>query len=220
VRGLFDKGGKTMMMESFKIRNEARVLLNNHWGTAVGTVFLMQLIYLGAAWLDDISLILSFIPVFIISGAIELGLAAFFINLAEKKDLIFEDAFSGFKNFIKALGVTFFWSLFFILWSLLLIIPGIIATIRYSQAYFILKDNPTISVLDTLKQSSEMMHGYKTDYFLLQLSFIGWAILCILSLGIGFLWLTPYIKTSNAIFYRELKKIRIEKESGKMIAQV
>jgi len=139
---------------------------------------------------------------------VELGLAAFFINLAEKKHLIFEDAFSGFKNSFTALGVTFFWSLFCILWSLLLIIPGIIATIRYSQAYFILKDNPTISVLDTLKQSSEMMQGYKNDYFLLQLSFIGWGILCILTLGIGFLWLTPHIKTSNAIFYRELKKIR------------
>jgi len=53
-----------------------------------------------------------------------------------------------------------------------------------------------------------MMQGYKNDYFLLQLSFIGWGILCSLTLGIGFLWLTPYIKTGNAIFYRELKKIR------------
>jgi len=104
-----------MMMDSYKIRNEALILLNHNWGTAVGTVFLMQLIYSGAGLVRDISLFLSLTPIFIISGAVELGLAAFFINLAEKKHLLFEDAFSGFKNFFKALGITFFWSLFCIL---------------------------------------------------------------------------------------------------------
>lgn len=67
--------------------------------------------------------------------------------------------------------------------------------------------------MEAIKKSSEMMRGYKTDYFLLQLSFIGWGFLCLFTFGIGFLWLSPYVKTSNAVFYRELKKIQEEEKA-------
>ena len=201
----------TTMMQSFEIRAEARRLLNNNWATAVGTVFLMEMILAGAGSMAQVFLFLAWIPMLLVCGAVDLGLATFFINLAEQERLIFEEGFSGFKNIVKAMGVYFFRGLFIFLWSLLLIVPGIIAAIRYSQAFFILKENPEIPVMDAVKRSSEMMRGYKTDYFLLQLSFIGWGILCLFTFGIGFLWLTPYVKTSNAVFYRELKKTCSEK---------
>jgi len=204
----------TTMMQAYEIRAEARRLLNNNWATAVGTVFLMEIILAGAGSMSQIFLFLAWIPMLLVGGAVELGLAAFFINLAEKDRLIFEEAFYGFKNIVKAMGVYFFSGLFVFLWSLLLIVPGIIAAIRYAQAFFILKEDPEVPVMEAIKKSSEMMRGYKTDYFLLQLSFIGWGFLCLFTFGIGFLWLSPYVKTSNAVFYRELKKIREEEKAG------
>jgi uncharacterized membrane protein len=203
----------TTMMQAYEIRAEARRLLNNNWATAVGTVFLMEIILAGAGSMSQIFLFLAWIPMLLVGGAVELGLAAFFINLAEKDRLIFEEAFYGFKNIVKAMGVYFFSGLFVFLWSLLLIVPGIIAAIRYAQAFFILKEDPEVPVMEAIKKSSEMMRGYKTDYFLLQLSFIGWGFLCLFTFGIGFLWLSPYVKTSNAVFYRELKKIREEEKA-------
>jgi len=92
-----------------------------------------------------------------------------------------------------------------LLWTLLFIIPGIIAQIGYSQVWFILTEDDEISPNDALKKSKEMMYGYKMQYFLLGLSFIGWIILAILTCGIGLLWVLPYIQTSNAKFYEDLK---------------
>ncbi len=94
---------------------------------------------------------------------------------------------------------------YILLWTLLLIIPGIIAGLSYSMVYFILAENPTISPMDAIRQSKEMMYGHKTEMFMLSLSFIGWCLLGVLSLGIGFLWIGSYMQTSMAIFYQELK---------------
>ena len=94
---------------------------------------------------------------------------------------------------------------FVFLWALLLIIPGIIAAIAYSQTFYILAEDDTIGSMDALRKSKEMMIGYKWKYFCLGLRFIGWALLCVLTLGIGFLWLSPYIQVSYAKFYEDLK---------------
>lgn len=96
-------------------------------------------------------------------------------------------------------------SLFTFLWTLLLVVPGIIKAISYSQTLFIAIDNPEISANDAIDKSKEMMNGYKWKYFLLALSFIGWIILGIFTLGIGFLWIIPYISIANAKFYEDLK---------------
>lgn len=95
--------------------------------------------------------------------------------------------------------------IFIFLWSLLLIIPGIIAAYRYSMAFYILNDNPKMGAMDALRESKKMMVGYKGKLFFLSLSFIGWTILSVLTLGIGFLWLIPYMNTTTANFYQNLK---------------
>jgi uncharacterized membrane protein len=89
--------------------------------------------------------------------------------------------------------------------SFTLIVPGIIAAFRYSMAFYILKDHPEISPMEAIRRSKEMMVGQKWRYFVLNLSFIGWALLCILTLGIGFLWMHPYISVTNSHFYDELR---------------
>ena len=88
--------------------------------------------------------------------------------------------------------------------TLLLIVPGIILVFGLSQAMFILSEEPEMPAADVLRKSWEMMKGYKMDYFILSIRFLPWAILCIFTLGIGFLWLLPYIYTTFANFYKKI----------------
>jgi len=93
---------------------------------------------------------------------------------------------------------------FTFLWALLFIVPGIIKGYAYAMTPYILNDNPELGPNQARLKSIEMMRGYKGKLFGLDLSFIGWHLLCILSLGIGYIWLTPYITTARAAFYQEL----------------
>ncbi len=95
--------------------------------------------------------------------------------------------------------------LYVVLWSLLLIIPGIIAAYGYSMVFFILADDSSIGIREALQKSKTMMMGHRWKYFCLGWRFFGWTLLCFLSLGIGFLWLFPYIQISGAKFYEDLK---------------
>lgn len=107
-------------------------------------------------------------------------------------------------NFLGMLLV----GVFTFLWSLLFIIPGIIKAYAYSMTSYILIDNPELGPNEARLKSIEMMRGYKGKLFGLDLSFIGWHLLCILSLGIGYIWLMPYITSARAAFYQELVEAR------------
>lgn len=107
-------------------------------------------------------------------------------------------------NFAKSFLVTFLVVLFVSLWSILLVIPGIIMAYAYSMAIYISNDNPELTSMEAIKKSRELMKGHKWDLFVLDLSFIGWIILAIFTFGIGIFFLQPYIDTAHAEFYREL----------------
>ena len=91
------------------------------------------------------------------------------------------------------------------LWTLLFIIPGIIKAFSYAMTPFIVEENPELTANEAIHRSRMMMRGHKFDLFWLWLSFIGWGILCMLTAGIGFIWLVPYMETSQAAFYEEVK---------------
>ena len=99
----------------------------------------------------------------------------------------------------------FLMNVFVFLWSLLLIIPGIVKMFSYAMTEFILEEHPELSANEAIDHSRAMMKGHKFDLFWLVLSFIGWGIVCIFTLGIGFLWLIPYMQTSIAGFYEDVK---------------
>jgi len=141
----------------------------------------------------------------ILAGPMTLGKARFFLKFTRCESPSVETLFDGFKFFTSAFVLHLLIVIFTFLWTLLFIVPGIIAALRYSMAFYILNDNPGMSAMAALNQSKEMMEGHKGKLFLLGLSFIGWWILCILTLGIGFLWLTPYVELTMANFYEELK---------------
>jgi uncharacterized membrane protein len=189
------------MKNNQTIRAEAREVLSGNWGPAIGTIAVYLII---SAVIQNIPYIGMLASLFI-TGPLVLGLAIFFLNYSRKEEANVNQLFDGFKNYGRALGTYLLLFFYVLLWTLLFIIPGIIAQIGYSQVWFILAEDDEISPNDALKKSKEMMYGYKMQYFLLGLSFIGWIILAILTCGIGLLWVLPYIQTSNAKFYENLK---------------
>lgn len=117
----------------------------------------------------------------------------------------------GFKNYLHNVWGYLLMTIFVLLWALLLFIPGIIMAFAYAMTPYILVDNPEMKAIDAIRKSRSMMKGHKFDLFYLELSFIGWILLSILTLGIGLIWLVPYMETTIAAFYNDLKA---EAETG------
>jgi len=109
------------------------------------------------------------------------------------------------KNYWRKVWGLFLMRLFIFLWSLLFLIPGIIKSFSYAMTLYILEENPELSANEAIDRSRAMMKGHKFDYFWLLLSFIGWAFLSIFTLGIGLLWLMPYMQTASGAFYEDVK---------------
>jgi len=134
------------------------------------------------------------------------GFTLCFLKLVRTNTLNIADLFAGFKRAFKKSFVTqLLISIYTFLWSLLFIIPGIIKGIAYSMSYYILIDNPNLTASQAIAESERMMDGHKADFFVLELSFIGWAFLSIFTCCIGFIFLTPYMETAKAHFYQNLK---------------
>ncbi|MBO4536258.1 MAG: DUF975 family protein [Bacteroidales bacterium] len=146
---------------------------------------------------------------------LEVGLVNSFLafDRDQSQTEIIEGMFrKGFANgyLHNVLGM-FLMELFVFLWSLLLVIPGIIKALAYAMTPYILVENPEIPAYDAIKLSEKMMMGHKWELFVLYLSFIGWFLLACLTFGIGFLWLTPYIEMSVCEFYEDLKAEQVGK---------
>lgn len=140
----------------------------------------------------------------IIGCMVSVGYVKFNMDLIDGEEGKVETLFRYFPQWKTMLAAGLLQMLYVFLWSLLLIIPGVIAAYRYSMTHYILAENPEMGANDAITRSKELMKGNKWRLFCLQLSFIGWMILCLFTLGIGNLWLTPYMMAANAAFYRDL----------------
>ncbi|MBK9730881.1 MAG: DUF975 family protein [Chitinophagaceae bacterium] len=103
-------------------------------------------------------------------------------------------------------------TLFIILWALLLIIPGIIAALAYSQTFYILADNKSIGAMEAIDASKKMMYGNKEQYFALILYFALLIILSVFTLGIALFWIFPYMSVTLAKFYNEVKEPQVHED--------
>lgn len=184
------------------LMDQAKASLKGKWRLGVKVTLVIFLL----------ELVLRFIPVLgsianiLIQGPIMLGLAIFYISMARNQDAKFGQTFEGFDTWWRAFKAYVLMAIYMIFWFLLLIIPGVIYALAFSQVFFILAEDKNIRVRDAFYKSRMMMKGNKWKLFCLQLRFLGWALLCIPTLGIGFLWLTPYMYTTSAKFYDDLKK--------------
>jgi len=141
-----------------------------------------------------------------LQGVLMYGQYNFHLNLARGTNPQVTDLFAGFSKRFKRLAWAYWRMMTFIfLWSLLFIIPGYVAWFSYSQMFYILKDHPELTAREAMERSKKMMRGYRWKLFCLYLRFFGWALLCIPTCYIGFLWLIPYIHVSTACFYDSVK---------------
>lgn len=142
---------------------------------------------------------------FILGGTVRLGYCKYLLNLHDGKPAVTKDLFSQFNRFRDGFVLSLLTSLYIFLWTMLFIIPGIVAAYKYAMAPFIMLEDPGIKPSDAINESKELMYGHKSSLFFLNLSFIGWSLLNVLTLGIGSFWLNPYINASYASFYRYLR---------------
>lgn len=140
---------------------------------------------------------------FILGGTVRLGYCKYLLKLHDGEEGELKDLFSEFSRFGDGFVLSLLTAIYTFLWSLLFVIPGIIAGYKYAMAPYILAENPGMKPNEAITASKEMMDGHKFELFCLELSFIGWNLLCILTLGIGSLWISPYLNCAYAAFYRE-----------------
>lgn len=218
-------------MKISEIKKQAREALVNNWGYSVLVTLIMGAVNLipdlirtllggGPANAMNgqvsvtVQIILGLLTLFL--APLSFGFSWYFLALSRGSKERWTHLFEPFdvSIYLKMLGASLLIAIYTLLWSLLLIVPGIIKGIAYSQTPYILKDQPKLTINEAITKSRKMMNGHKGNYFLLILSFIGWGILGVLTLGIGFLWIEPYISTSSAVFYDSLKEKLDHDESG------
>lgn len=190
------------------LKSNALNSLKGRWTEPIIVTFLYLCIALVISAISNTLSVLALIVNIFIVLPLSFGFYLYFMRFNEERSKI-ENLFYYFKNgsdlYLKTIGLSLSVGLFTLLWSLLFIIPGIIMGISYSMSYYIMIENPEIEISEAINMSKKMMHGHKLDYFLLNLSFIGWSFLAIFTFGIGYLWLIPYMQLTQIEFYEEVK---------------
>lgn len=142
----------------------------------------------------------------LLSGPLALGLANISLDLTCWNDLKVSDLFCGFRRFSSALSAALVNGVYVLLWSLLLVVPGIIKMYSYAMTFFILAEEPNIGAAAARRRSVQLMRGNRLKLFRLTLGFAGWVALCVLTFGILSLWVLPYMRVSTACFYKSVKR--------------
>ena len=158
-------------------------------------------------WLSSVaivSLVVGF-ALYVLGSVIQLGYARFNLELVGGGGARLDALFSYFSWFGTAFCARFLTSLYTFLWSLLFVIPGIVAGFSYAMVPYILAETPEMTASDAIAASKQMMRGNRWALFCLEFSFIGWSILCLFTLGIGNLFLNPYREAAKAAFYLDLR---------------
>ena len=188
-------------------REAAWAQLKGNWKPAVLFTLVYNLILCLTQAISSTSDYVSILISLFILIPLGYGYNIAFLNFKRTGESVkMEQLFDGFKDYSRVVLTNILETVYVFLWTMLLIIPGIIKAISYSQTTYILKDNPDLKNNAAIELSMAMMKGHKFDYFCLILSFIGWLLLSILTLGIGLLWVSPYITTASANFYEYVKE--------------
>lgn len=191
-----------MSLTNAEITRQARSMLRGAWKLPIlaSAVFMTIVLLLGCVPL------IGWAAAVAVTGPLTLGYCTAYLSFVRTRQMMLSDLFCGFSRFANAFLAYLLRTIFILLWALLLIIPGIIASLDYAMTFFVLADNPGLEGLEALRQSKELMHGRRWKLFCLFCRFIGWALLGIVTLGIGFIWIVPYYQTSLTIFYEDVRQ--------------
>ena len=139
------------------------------------------------------------------ASIISTGYSWYALKISRSQEAVFSNIFDPLNMVFKVIGLEIVISVFVTLWSLLFVIPGMVAAYSYRQAFYILYDHPEYGILDCIRESKNMMRGAKGELFMLDLSFIGWHLVCVLTFGILYIWKLPYIEATYAGFYEAVR---------------
>ncbi len=184
---------------SFKYANQTIYSTGGSLNSDIGAFLVAGAMYIAIA-----SIVMA-VVFFILGSVIEVGYAKYNLRLVSRLEASFDNLFAYFSHWQTMVAASFLRMLYTLLWTLLLIIPGIVASYSYAMIPYILAENPDLTASEAISQSKALMEGKRMDLFCLELTFIGWDLLCILTLGIGNLWLGPYKAAARAAFYQEIK---------------
>lgn len=196
-----------MLKQNSELRAEARKALQNKWIMAAVAALVFTAISAGLSSIPLIGVLIALLTL-----PIAYGFAIVMLDVFAGEEVNLGGLFEGFSDYGRILGTKLLQVVYTFLWSLLLLIPGIIKYYSYAMTDYILKEEPTLRNNAVIEKSMAMMEGNKMKLFLLDLSFIGWMILCLFTLGLGFLFLKPYMQVSHAAFYRDLQAQQVSAE--------
>lgn len=188
------------MKRSSELRAQAWSALSGKWGMAVVAI----LVYMVICGVISLIPYVSSIAALLVSLPLAYGFTIMLLNVVRGSDVELNTLGEGFKDYGRILGTMLLSSVYQFLWMLLLIIPGIIKGYSYALTPYLLKDHPELKFNAAIEESMRLMSGNKMRLFLLDLSFIGWFLLGLITFGIAFLWITPYWNTARAAFYEDL----------------
>lgn len=197
-------------------KDRALSTLSGQWGSAALVTFVCLLIYYGIYFVIALFTTHTFeidgVPINYDYGWIGTLLllpmtwsyVVMFLDFKRKENLTVGKLFVGFNEFGRIFLTMLLQNIYIVLWTCLFIIPGFVKAYSYAMTPYLMKDDPTLSYDAAIRRSMKVMKGRKMQLFLLDLSFIGWVILSCCTLGIGFLFLLPYVNTAHAHFYEDL----------------
>lgn len=183
------------MKSNNEYKTAAKAALKGNWAISALTSFVQTLLSAG-----------TLLAIFVVNP-LSTGFHNALRKLMHMEDNdVFSNSFNiGFDDYTHKVATDLLRDVFIFLWFLLLFVPGAIKHYSYACVDYLLIDKPDLSADETIHLSREMMKGHKWELFCLDLSFLGWALICLVfTVGIGFFWLSPYVKTARAAFYEDL----------------
>ena len=136
------------------------------------------------------------------------GYCNFCLQMSRGSAKGFADISEALSHTVKIIWLTIIMNVYIFLWSMLFIIPGIVAAYRYSMAYYAMMNDPSLTASQALEASKQLTRGHKAELFVLDLSFIGWCLLASLTFGIMLIWIMPYMETTRAHAFNWLMSLR------------
>lgn len=185
------------------LKAQARASLSKKWGLAILVCFLAAVI-LGMAS----SLVV--VGSLVVAGPIAVGLAIFFSRLVRGEGVKIDNLFDGLNHSFGNSLVAGLIHTILISLGCLVIVPGVLLSLGWSQYSYLIREDPELDGWQCLNESYELMRGHKGEYFMLLLSFLGWYCLVILSLGLAWFYVTPYVAATKAAYFDYLKAAKLE----------
>jgi len=189
------------MTHNRELMAAARQSLAGKWNGAAGVFF----VYLLLLIVPQMVPIIGGFAALILAGPFVVGMMRYVLNVSRGESAQIGDLFSGFNRFGQAFCTYLLVTIYVFLWTLLLIIPGILASLSYAMVWFILQDHPELSANEAIGRSKKIMYGNRWKFFCQSCRFIGWMLLVPFTLGIGYFWLCPYMAVSMAKFYEDIR---------------